>query len=67
MSDKLLPCPFCGCRSARPEFRKGPVGEWFVYCPNCAARGPVVYMHHRSADTCIEEAKRLWNRRADHD
>ena len=56
-------CPFCGCGKAYPDYVDGAVGEWFVYCPSCCARGPVVWKHHRSDHTCKRKAKLEWNRR----
>lgn len=64
-----IPCPFCGWRNVRPESDRGRVRtaysitcEWFVSCPNCGARGPVVCQNHRSDGTCKNEAIKLWNR-----
>lgn len=62
--DKPKRCPFCGSGGIRPEYEGDGLREWFVYCPNCAARGPVSYKCHRSDETCIGEAVHLWNRRA---
>ena len=68
--DDRTPCPFCGWKSVRIESDRGRmrteytvIGEWFAYCPNCGARGPVVYQHHRSDETCMYEAMELWNHR----
>ena len=65
-----MSCPFCGWKNVHPESDRSRmrteytvIGEWFVHCPNCGARGPVVYQHHRSDETCIEEAVTLWNGR----
>lgn len=64
------PCPFCGGRDASPERGRGRIrientviGEWFMYCLNCGARGPVAYQHHRSDETCMYEAITLLDNR----
>ncbi len=53
MSEKLLPCPFCG--SAYVEQRRG---DDRVRCLSCDARGPYV----KSDDS--REVNRAWNHRA---
>jgi len=66
-----MSCPFCGWMNVHPESDRGRmrtaysiIGEWFMYCPNCGARGPVAYQHHhRSDETCMHEAITLWNGR----
>jgi len=65
--DKLKPCPWCGSKSARLGYDKI-FDEWFRYCPNCCARGPVFHQCHRSDATSKAEAEAetiaAWNRRA---
>ena len=64
MEDTILSCPFCGNGAVYPEEGgSGPIKEVYVYCPNCMARGPVVYRHHRSYEYCKEQATMEWNRR----
>ena len=67
---KCIACPFCGYRYAGPESDRGRKrnessfdDEWFVFCPNCGARGPAVRQYHQSKGTCKNEAVALWNRR----
>jgi len=65
-----IPCPFCGWRNVHTESDRGrkrnessPIDEWFVFCPNCGARGPAAHQYHQSKETCKNEAAALWNRR----
>lgn len=56
MSD-ILPCPFCGKAAALNSARAGFEDlVYFVRCPNCGARGPVLEDN--------VEAITLWNKPA---
>lgn len=48
---RILPCPFCGSRSARVS--ETVALHFFVRCDKCEARGPLT--------TCGEDAVWLWN------
>lgn len=65
MSGNAKPCPFCGHKATFAESEPAVIRKWFWYCPNCAAHGPNVYMHHRSAEDCKRHARQLWNTRAE--
>jgi hypothetical protein len=52
MSEKLLPCPFCGGLA-------GIWGNWRVYCGRCCAEGP-----DQGEDANLAENIEKWNTRA---
>ena len=64
MSEYDKPCPFCGHTVTYPESESKVIPTWFLYCPQCGSRGPIVYMHHRSAEDCKRHARSFWNTRA---
>ena len=54
MSDKLLPCPFCGSRCVNDTTE--PEDEDCWVCPDCVCTGP--------CGQTPEEATALWNNRS---
>ncbi len=56
MSDKLLPCPFCGASGCTMRFLDEP-GLWVGECVACEVEGPT--------DHDEEKALAAWNRRAE--
>lgn len=59
----LAHCPFCGCATPRVlqrYNRQDGKPEWYVYCPECEARGPkiTVAIHLSGA----QKAANAWNR-----
>ena len=66
MSDKLLPCPFCGneaeLRYHPKAFQDPHARAWEAGCSCCTARvGNTIYATGKTRD----EAIAAWNRRAD--
>lgn len=60
MSEDLKPCPWCQCDNELVIHQEFDAAEWArfgVWCSNCAVTGPRAESE--------EEAKRLWNGRAD--
>ncbi len=64
-TDRLKPCPFCGCRD--PELANTHTASYWMQCPECGAEvhgetfpGPTPGARHRaSADSAIAK----WNAR----
>jgi hypothetical protein len=79
MSERIEPCPFCGCGDIDFVWEADPV----MQCQECGARGPEAVSPHptgtdhrvctyeercskwRSArEVALDNAEKLWNRRA---
>jgi Lar family restriction alleviation protein len=64
-TDKLKPCPFCGCHD--PELSNTHTPSYWIQCPNCGAevhgdapRGlPNRVTHRKGVESAIEK----WNAR----
>lgn len=39
---KLKPCPFCGHIAKSSDAVQSDIGQWWVECKDCGARGPVI-------------------------
>lgn len=67
MAEKLKECPFCGSLELRAGHGTKDREGWpvYVYCEECGARGPWVYMADEAsiADVALVAKKTAWNTR----
>lgn len=69
MSEELKLCPFCGGMNVDVSYywipEESKITDMVVICDDCDSVGPPMPVTDNEIDTAIEQARKVWNKRAE--